>query len=157
MTTLFWNIVLGFAWAFATGELSFSNYLIGFAIGFVTLFLTRRVVGSSTYHRRPWHWIRFAGFFLKELVVANLRVAHDVITPRLHMRPAVVPVPLDAKSDMEIALLANLISLTPGTLSLDYSREEGVLYLHAMFCDDPDKLRDEIKNGIERRLLEALR
>ena len=157
MKVLLWNTVLGFVWAFATGELTLSNYLTGFAIGFVALFLTRRVIGSSTYHIRPLRWVGFAGFFLKEMLVANLRVAHDVITPGLHMSPAVVAVPLDAETDFEVAVLANLISLTPGTLSLDYSKQDRILYVHAMFGDDPDQVRHEIKNGIERRLLEGLR
>ncbi len=157
MTTFLWNIMLAFVWAFATGELTLGNYLTGFAIGYGTLFLSRRLLATSAYHSRPIRWLRFTFFFLKEMIAANLRVAHDVITPRLHMRPAVVAVPLDAETDLEITLLANMISLTPGTLSLDYSKDKRVLYLHVMYVRDPDEIRDQIKNGLERRLLEGLR
>ena len=101
--------------------------------------------------------MRFAGFFLWQLLLSNLRVAYDVITPRLHMRPGIIAVPLDAKTDQEITLLANLITLTPGTLSLDVSEDRRVLYVHAMFVDSPDEVRDSIKNGFERRLLELIR
>ena len=101
--------------------------------------------------------IRFSGFFLWQLILSNLRVAYDVITPRLYMRPGIVAVPLDAQTDEEITLLANLITLTPGTLSLGVSEDRRTLYVHAMFVDSPDRVRDSIKNGFERRLLELIR
>ena len=84
-------------------------------------------------------------------------MAYDVITPHLYMRPGIVAVPLDAKTDQEITLLANLITLTPGTLSLDVSHDKRTLYVHAMFVDSPESVRDSIKNGFEKRLLELLR
>lgn len=73
------------------------------------------------------------------------------------MKPGIVKVPLDAKSDIEITLLANLISLTPGTLSLDVSNDRKVLYVHAMYISDKEKFINDIKQGFERRLLEILR
>jgi multicomponent Na+:H+ antiporter subunit E len=68
-----------------------------------------------------------------------------------------VAIPLDVETDVEITLLANLITLTPGTLSMDISDDRKVLYVHAMYVDDPEALRAEIKNGFERRVLEMLR
>ncbi len=65
-------------------------------------------------------------------------------------------VPLDARTDGQIAVLSNLISLTPGTLSLDVSPDRRTLYVHAMSVSSPDVLRREIKEGFERRVLEAL-
>ncbi len=70
---------------------------------------------------------------------------------------AIVAIPLDAKTDREITLLANLITLTPGTLSLDVSEDRRFLYVHAMFVEDVESFRDSIKNGFERRLLELMR
>jgi multicomponent Na+:H+ antiporter subunit E len=90
-------------------------------------------------------------------VVASLRVAWDVVTPPIYSRPGIIAVPLDAETDFEITVLGHLISLTPGTLSLDVSPDRRTLYVHAMFVDDPDELRRQIKAGMERRVLEALR
>jgi multicomponent Na+:H+ antiporter subunit E len=84
-------------------------------------------------------------------------MAYDVVTPGFHMRPAVVAVPLDVETDLEITLLANLITVTPGSFSLDVSDDRKVLYVHAMYVDDPDEYRREIKEGFERRVLELLR
>jgi multicomponent Na+:H+ antiporter subunit E len=75
------------------------------------------------------------------------------------MRPGVVAIPLDVQTDAEITLLANLITLTPGTLSLDVSTDRRVLYIHVMYIDNDDveAVRRKIKEGFERRVLEVLR
>ncbi len=101
--------------------------------------------------------IFFIGFYLKELVLASVRVAHDALTPTHHMRPAMLAIPLDAKTDFEILLLANLISMTPGTVSIDVSTDRRVLYLHAMYVGDPEALRHEIKTTLESRVLALMR
>jgi multicomponent Na+:H+ antiporter subunit E len=66
-------------------------------------------------------------------------------------------VPLSARSDLEIFVVANLLSLTPGSLSVDLSRDRRTLYVHIMFLDDPEKARQQIKDGLERRVLEVMR
>jgi multicomponent Na+:H+ antiporter subunit E len=73
--------------------------------------------------------------------------------------PGVVAIPLDARTDTEITLLANLITLTPGSVSLDLSEDRRVLYVHAMYIDggDVEAYRRSVKEGLERRVLELLR
>ena len=99
----------------------------------------------------------FILFFIYELIKANIQVAYDVITIKFYMTPGIVSVPLDVKSDLEITLLANLISLTPGTLSLDVSTDKKVLYVHSMYITDKQEFIESIKNGFEKRLLKILR
>lgn len=101
--------------------------------------------------------VRFVLFFIWEFSLANLRVAHDVVTPRLYAQPAIIALPLDARTDVEITLLAALISLTPGTLSLDLSPDRRLLYVHAMFGDDPGEVCNQLKTTFERPLLELMR
>ncbi|MGV6888441.1 Na+/H+ antiporter subunit E [Rhodophyticola sp. SM2404] len=64
--------------------------------------------------------------------------------------------PLDVQSEMEVLLLTNMISLTPGTLCLDVTEDGKTLYIHAMFGDDPDEIRRQIKQGMERWVKEAM-
>jgi multicomponent Na+:H+ antiporter subunit E len=103
--------------------------------------------------------VRFALFYLWQLILSNLRVAHDIMTPTHYMRPGVIAILLDAETDIEITLLANLITLTPGTLSLDLSADRRVLYVHTMYIDNDDveEARRQIKEGLERRVLQVLR
>ena len=98
--------------------------------------------------------ISFFFFFLYELVKANLEVAYEVSTPKFQMSPGIVKIPLDVKSNAGITLLANLISLTPGTLSLDVSNDRKVLFVHAMYISNREDFVNSIKNGFEKRILE---
>ncbi len=157
MNGLLWNFALALAWAAITGNFEPSNLLLGFALGFLVLLFARRVAGGPGYALKIVQVLGLLAFFLWELFVANLRVAYDVITPRAHMRPGVIAIPLDVESDTEITLLANLISLTPGTLSLDVAADRRTLYIHAMYLDDVESSRQRIKRGFERRVLAVLR
>ena len=102
-------------------------------------------------------FILFAGYFFWELVVANFRVTVDVLTPRHRFRPRIIAVPMAARSDLEILILGNLISLTPGTLTVDVNREKGILYVHASYAADAEAIVRQIKDGFEERLLRLLR
>jgi multicomponent Na+:H+ antiporter subunit E len=159
MNGLLGNLLLALVWVGMTGEFTPLNFAIGFALGLLILFFARRVVGTPNYLVKTVQVLELVVFLLWELLLANLRVAYDVLTPGYHMRPGVVAIPLDAKSDIEITLLANLITLTPGTLSLDVSSDRSVLYIHVMYVDndDLDEVRRKIKSGFERRVLEVLR
>ncbi len=98
-------------------------------------------------------------FYLKELVAASLRVAYEVLTPKDHMLPAVVAIPLEAETNLEITLLANFITLTPGTLSIDVSKDRKTLYIHGVYVEegDIDKVKEQIKNGFEKKILKITR
>jgi multicomponent Na+:H+ antiporter subunit E len=151
------NLLLGLLWAAVVGSVDPGHLVTGFIVGYLVLWFARPVLGPTRYFGKLIAAVRFVAFFVSELVLANLRVAWDVLTPRAHRRPGVVAVPLDAESDAEITLLANLVTLTPGSLSLDVSPDRRLLFVHAMFVDDPAQLRADIKRGFERRVLELLR
>lgn len=98
-------------------------------------------------------------FFIKELLVANYRVAYDVVTPMTYLRPCIVGVPLDAKTDLEITIFACMVSLTPGTLSLVLSEDKSILFVHAITFKkmDTEAIKRELKEGFEDKLLKITR
>lgn len=158
MRALLWNIGLSLVWATLTGDFSLSNLVAGFLIAYGLLWFASGTVGAnSPYFGRMRIFLGFAWFFLKELWLANLRVALEVVSPRPNIRPGIVAVPLEVQSDAEITLLANLITLTPGTLSLDVSSDRSMLFVHAMYAEDPAAVRREIKEGFERKVMELMR
>ncbi|MDQ3396648.1 MAG: Na+/H+ antiporter subunit E [Deinococcota bacterium] len=158
MSLFTWNLLLALLWALITADFTLYNLFIGALLGFVVLFIAKPLFGKGKYFTRLPLAVAFALYFIKELVVSSLRVAFEVITPGYGMRPGVIAVPLSAKTDAEITILANLITLTPGTLSLDVSSDKKVLYIHAMYVmPDAEAVRREIKEGLERRILEVLR
>ncbi len=154
MKYLILNLALGLVWTFLTGEFTQTNFFFGLLLAFFLLFMLREVVGTTAYCKKVWQVIYFVLYFLWELVIANLHVAYEVITPKLYMHPAIVAVPLDVKRDLEITLLANLITLTPGTLSLEVSEDRSTLYVHGMYVDDIEEFRQSIKLGFEKRVKE---
>jgi multicomponent Na+:H+ antiporter subunit E len=105
---------------------------------------------------KPLRLLEFMMFFGKELVIANLRLAYEIVTPGFQMTPGIVEVPLDTLRDTEIVLLANLLTLTPGTLSLDLSRAKDRLYVHVMYLEDPEAFRRRVKAQYEPRVRRLL-
>lgn len=151
------NIMLMLVWVALTGAFTFLDFAFGFALGYIILGLANRDTKGKKYFRLIPTAAGFVLFFLYELIKANIQVAYEVMTPTLHMQPGIVSVPLDVKTDLEITVLANLISLTPGTLSLDVSESREILYVHAMYVLDREEFIFSIKNGFERKVLELLR
>lgn len=149
------NVLLALAWVVLTGEFTPVSFGVGFVLAFLLLGLTERVISPSNYFARASRIVTFVLFFLWELLLATLRVAYMVLSPRMTLRPAVVAIPLDVQSASEIVLLANLITLTPGTLSLDTSADRRTLYVHALHVEDVETFRREIKEGFERRVKEV--
>lgn len=158
MSFFLWNILLAVNWALLTGHFTLENLLSGYVIGFVLLWILRRAFAGTSYFPKVRKALSFFIAFLWELFRANLSVARTVLLERREdIRPAFIGIPLEARTDAEIALLANLITLTPGTLSLDVSEDRRVLYIHTLDVEDVDALRVEIKRSLERRLLEVTR
>lgn len=153
----FWNLLLAAVWVLMTGNFEFLNYVFGFFIAYVVILLMSRSISTVTdYPRRLPRTIYFLLYFIEELVKSNIKVAIDIITPTFMGRPGVIGLELDAKTNLEITLVANIISLTPGTLSLDVSADKKILFVHAMYLIDEEKVRDELKN-LEQRLLKVMR
>ncbi len=151
------NILLALMWTTLTGQFTLVNLLAGFVLGYLVLWIIRPLAWSTTaYFRKPWQVTILVLFFLKELVVASVRVALAVISPNPGLRPGIVAVPLSVQGDMEITLLSSLITLTPGTLSLDVTPDRQVLYVHTIDLDDREAFLDSIKQGFERRIQEVL-
>lgn len=157
MNQLLLNILLALAWMFLSGDLNFINFIEGFLIGFIILWVSKHASESYDYFKKIPRIIGFVFYFFYELFVANLKVAYDIITPKHRMEPSIIAIPLTVDKDFEITILANLITLTPGTLSLDVSTNKKILYVHSMYVSDPKDFIDEIKNGFEQKLLEITR
>jgi multicomponent Na+:H+ antiporter subunit E len=146
------SILLALAWAALQGEFSLATLVAGYAIGYVILaLLARGGVMASTLVSRTIHALGLAAFFGWALVTANFRVAADVLRGNV-MHPAVVAIPLDVSTDHEILLLAMLINITPGSVTIDLSDDRRTLYVHVMHMESPDETRREIKDGFERRV-----
>lgn len=156
MNPLMMIIGLALVWAAITGSFDMPNLLLGAAIGGLTALLLRNRFARPLALRRIRRMLSLLLLFVWELMVSAIKVARVVMRPDLKtLRPAIVAFPLTVTSDAEITLLANLITLTPGTLSLDVSEDRRVLYIHVLDLADEQQLIAEIAQGFERKVQEV--
>ncbi|WP_417684713.1 Na+/H+ antiporter subunit E [Roseibium sp.] len=158
MTGLFLiNILMALSWGAVTGSFTVLNLAFGFVLSTGALYLIREQVGTGSYFTRSGRAIGLALMFIYELVLSAWRVAMIVIQPKINLQPGIIAYPLTVDRDFEITMLANLITLTPGTLSVDVSEDRKTLYVHCIDVPDPQATIDDIKNGFERKILEVFR
>jgi multicomponent Na+:H+ antiporter subunit E len=105
---------------------------------------------------RPWRVLVFLVLYLWDLILANAIVAWEIMTPNHQMSPGIVACPTRSRSDMEVMMLANLISFTPGTLTLEVSEDRSMIYVHALHISTPDGIRERVRR-LEDRLLWVVR
>lgn len=151
------NVVIALLWTAVTGLFTLWNLILGFALSALMLHLVRGGTGSLHYVKRIPQMVVLACLFVKELVISAVKVAITVLSPNMELKPGFFTYELKVDRDFEITLLANLITLTPGTLSVDVSEDRRYLFIHALDCSDPDGIREDIANGFERRIMEAFR
>jgi multicomponent Na+:H+ antiporter subunit E len=156
MTWFIWNIMLALVWVILTGNFTGLGLFAGFVFGYLVLALIAASRGEHLgYIRKVPEVLGFTLYYLWELVKSNVRVAYDVLTPRHHMVPGVIGLPLEAQSDAALTIFANLVTFTPGTLSLDISNDRRMLFIHAMYIEDEERLAADLKD-MERRVIKLL-
>jgi multicomponent Na+:H+ antiporter subunit E len=150
------NILLALAWTALQGELTLTNLVVGYVLGYGVLrLLAHGGVIPRRYLGKVGSFLRLAAYLVYELAYANVRLTLDVLHPSHRIRPGVIAVPLDAKSDGEILMLATLVNFTPGSTAIDVSEDRKIMYIHMMhIAESPDASRREIKDGFERRIIQ---
>jgi multicomponent Na+:H+ antiporter subunit E len=151
------NFFLAFLWMFLQVSFTSTSFIIGYILGLIITFAFRRFFNSRFYMYRVFALISLLLLFIKELILSNISVLKTILKPRLDIRPGIFALPTDLKSDWEITLLANLITLTPGTLVVDISFDNKILYIHTLDIDDVDEAVDDIKNSFEKAIMEVSR
>lgn len=156
MKALFLNLLLALTWCAASGAVSTQNFVLGFIVGFAILSVQTEISRGGKYRKKVWHVIVFALYFLREVFVGAIDVALAVIWPFRPIRPGIVALPLAARTTIQQTLLANAMTLTPGTMSVELSPDGKTLYVHVMDMESAEEVRRKFKNGLEAHLLRML-
>jgi len=106
--------------------------------------------------KRAFAWLRVAATFIAELAKSTAATVRAVLGPTERLRPAILAVPLDVRSDAGTALFANMVTLTPGTTSLDVSADGRTLYVHVLDAPDHAAAVAAMKSTLEARAREVL-
>lgn len=137
MSALALNLLLAVVWMFIQASFSLRSLIVGFGIGFVAIAFVQWLRGSRAYADTSASVVRLLAFFLADLVRSNLTLARDILRPVPTFAPALVRFEVVDLSPVETALLANLVSLTPGTLTVDAEEDGHAIYVHSLYADDP--------------------
>lgn len=149
------NIGLAIIWMLLRNEFSPIEFFIGYVVGIALLYVLRRFLHFDFYFRRVIAIVKLILLFLWELVLANIDVAKIVLSPKLNVQPGIIAVPTRLKTEWEVTLLASLISLTPGTLSMYFSEDGKTIYVHSIHVPDKDAMIKQIHNTFERAIMEV--
>lgn len=141
------NIVIAMVWMLLHDDWNTLSFFIGFVIGTMLIFALRRFFPGPFYGRKIWSIIKLFILFNVELVKSSAIVIAQVTRPKLNIQPGIFKLETKLKSDWEIMLLSNLLTLTPGSVVLEIAPREGILYLHAM---DVTEFQDAIIRTKER-------
>lgn len=150
------SAILLLIWLLLVNELSVGHLLLGALLGWAVPLYTARFWPERVRVRRPMVLLRFIGVVLYDILVANVTVARLILGRQEHLQPAFVVMPLALRSEVAISLLANTVSLTPGTVSAYLSADRRCLIIHSLHTTASDELLATIRRRYETPLREIL-
>jgi len=147
--------LIAIAWCFLQGSISIGNLLLGCLLGTAVLTISLSFNGMRTSFSQLKAMVLLIIFVLKELVISSLRITRDILTPTVYARPRIVRIPVSDLNDIAITVLANAISLTPGSLALEVSENRQNLYVHVMYAEDREEAVTNIYFDLGNRVRAA--
>ena len=149
------TLTLAVVWVMLQNEVSAGMIVFGLILGTIIPWVTSVWWPDTPKGFHLGRMITYSFIVIWDIIVANIQVAWIVISvPNSRLKPAWIVIPLELVKPEAITVLAGTITLTPGTVSADLSDEGHSLLVHVLHTDDPEAVRDEIKERYERRLKE---
>lgn len=149
------NLIIAVTWAFLQNSFTASHFFFGYVVGIFILFILRKFLIFDFYMDRFWALVKLLFLFVVELVKSNIDVIKIILSPKLKNKTGIIAVETRLDSKLEITLLAGLISLTPGTISMDFSDNGKTIYIHSLDIPDKEKMIEQIHNTFERAIMEV--
>lgn len=151
------NIVIAILWMFLSEIYTVTSFISGYLLGILLLFVLRRFIPGRFYIVTVYKIGKLILIFIRELISSNISIVKLVYKRHPAYEPGIFELPIELKSDWEITLLANLISLTPGTLSMAVADDQSKIYVHAMDINEVEAAIKDIKNTFEKAIMEVTR
>lgn len=151
------NLIIAIMWMFLSETYTATSFFLGYILGVFLLLLLDRFIPGKFYLYRAIKIAQLILLFIGELITSTLDIAKLVYKRQLNVEPGIFSYPLEVSSDWEITLLSNLISLTPGTLTVAVSNDNSKIFIHAMHIDNTEESIHSIKNTFERAIMEVTR
>jgi len=142
-------LTISVIWLLLRGDGSPGNFFVGLLLAGILIHFLRRTYQQERAFRRVGDIVHFIIYFIRELIVANVQVLKVVLSPNLNIRPGIIAYKTECTTPLGITVLANSITLTPGTLSVDISEDHSTIFVHTLDIDHPDTVCDGIRRGLE--------
>ena len=135
MRLLFWSVLLFALWMILTSNVQIFNIVVGLAVSFsIALLYTKLFTHKAFEFISPVWFMVYLYVLLKNLILSNLQISKRILSKDMNLSPAIVAVKTNLESDWKKLLLANSITLTPGTLTLDI--KDDTLFIHVIEYDE---------------------
>ncbi|ERK56942.1 putative Na(+)/H(+) antiporter subunit E1 [Gemella bergeri ATCC 700627] len=154
------NIFIGILWMFFSGNYNLEYFFVGYFWVMVVLFIFRKIlfkfsIGKQLYYIYAYKWLKLIVIFLVELLKADINVLKMMFRKDLDVNPVIFEYKLTIKKNWQITLLANMITLTPGTLTVNVGYNNKTLFVHCLDTDNIEEEIEGIKNSFEKAILEV--
>ncbi len=152
------NLILALLWA-SLQSFTPVDLIMGFILGYIIIGMLRNWLGDAAYRyvKRVPAFLKFFLYFCFEVVTSTLQVTKLIFRDESTLKPGIIALPLDTKTELETVLFHCFLVIIPGTMGVALSDDRKTLYIHIIDVPDPEKTRYSIKSGLERRLLEVMR
>jgi multicomponent K+:H+ antiporter subunit E len=147
-------LILAGIWLLLVNSIHPGQIVLGLLLGWMIPLLTTQFWPEAVRIYKPFHLLHFVGIILIDIIQANFTVARLVLGRPDRLQPAFISMPLILKSNLAISFLANVITLTPGTVSARLSHDRCHLLVHALDVTNAEELANTIKSRYERPLKE---
>ncbi|MDD3042710.1 MAG: Na+/H+ antiporter subunit E [Methanosarcinaceae archaeon] len=155
-------MALPVVWCMVSGRISIGSIFLGLLFGAVVVQPFNKLYRLDEVITPTGDWLakipkKFVYFYvlIKEIIKANIMVAKIVLQPTINIKPGIIRVPIRTRTNIGITGIANTITLTPGTLTVDISDDQTALFVHSIDATDPQGIRDSIRDDLEKYVLEA--
>jgi len=150
------NLLIAMVWMLLHDEWNTLTFMIGYIIGMNMIFVLRRFFPTPFYGRRVWAIIKLLYLFGIEIVKSSVIVIAQIIRPKINIQPGIFRMNTSLKSEWEIMMLSNLLTLTPGSVIMEVAPDEGVLYVHAMDVAEYQEEIEKTKRLFEKAIREVM-
>ena len=151
------NIFIAFLWTLLTDEWSSLTFLGGYLIGMGVVFILRRFFPTPFYLKKVLAMINFVYVLIREILASSVFIIRQVISPQLTFIPGIFSLKTKLKGNMELTIISLLITLTPGSVVMEVSPEDSVLYIHAMDLSDAKSMILKSIQSFEKAIMEVTR
>lgn len=151
------NLIIAFLWMLLNQSWTGVSFLIGYVLGLLIIGIFRRFFPTPFYMIRIHAVLKLLKLLFVELFRSSFQVMGAIVKPKLDITPGTFKYRTKLTSDFEIMLLFLFISLTPGTLAIEISKNKKTLYIHALNMSDEEEMVTSIRDSVEKAIMEVTR